>query len=98
MKFTNKQVTLATLAADSNEIYTPLTDAQIRAFTVHNPTEAPIDIVVTIGTIQMLTKTVTANATEVLGALFNQQLNKSEPLAMTGAGANVMLTVVEITE
>lgn len=98
MKFVNKQVALAALGAASNEIYMPVTDAQIRAFTVHNPTDTPIDIVVTIGAIQMLTKTVTANATEVLGALFNQQLKKSEPLTMTGSGANVMLTVVEITE
>lgn len=98
MKFINKQVTLATLGASSNEIYTPLTDAQIRAFTVHNPTAAPIDIVVTVGAIQMLKKTITADATEVLGSLFNQQLKKTEPLSMTGTGANVMLTVVEITE
>lgn len=98
MAFINQQAALVTLAAASNEIYTAITDAQIRAFTVHNPTEAPIDLVVTVGGVQLLTKTITANATEVLSQLFNQQLKKTEVLTMTGEGANVMLTVVEITE
>lgn len=98
MKFTNKQVALTTLGAASSEIYTAETDAQIRALTVHNPTAATIDIVVTVGTKQMLKKTITADATEVLSSLFNQQLKKTEILNMTGTGANVMLTVVEITE
>lgn len=98
MSFINKQAALVTLGAASNELYTPLSDAQIRAFTVHNPTEAPIDITVTVGAIKMLTKTIAANATDVLGTLFNQQLKKGAALSMTGTGINVMLTVVEITE
>lgn len=98
MKFINKQAALVTLGAASSEIYTPSTDAQIRAFTVHNPTAAPIDIEVNVGAVKLLTKTVTANATEVLSVLFNQQLKKGAALSMTGTGANVMLTVVEITE
>lgn len=98
MAFINKQAALVTLGAASNEIYTAPTDAQIRALTIHNPTAAPIDLIVTIGTTPMLTKTITANATEVLSQLFNQQLKKTEVLSISGAGANVMLTVVEITE
>ena len=98
MKYINKQAALITLSAASNEIYTPGTDAQIRAFTIHNPTAEPIDIEVSVGAVKLLTKTVTANATEVLSALFNQQLKKGAALSMTGTGANVMLTVVEITE
>jgi hypothetical protein len=98
MAFINKQAALVTLAAASNEIYTAPTDAQIRALTVHNPTETNIDLVVTVGGVQILTKTIVANSTEVLSQLFNQQLKKTEILTMTGDGANVMLTVVEITE
>lgn len=98
MKYINKQAALVTLGAASNEIYTPATDAQIRAFTVHNPTAEPIDIEVNVGAVKLLTKTITANATEVLSALFNQQLKKGAALSMTGTGANVLITVVEITE
>jgi len=46
----------------------------------------------------MIKKTITAGATEVISSLFNQQLVKDEPLTMTGEGANVLITVVEITE
>ena len=98
MAFINKQAALVTLGAASNEIYTAPTEAQIRALTVHNPTAANIDLVVTVGGTQILTKTIVANATEVVSQLFNQQLKKTEALSMTGTGANVMLTVVEITE
>lgn len=98
MAFINKQAALATLGAASTEIYTAVSDAQIRALTVHNPTAANIDLVVTVGGKQLLVKTIVANATEVLSQLFNQQLKKTQVLSMTGTGANVMLTVVEITE
>lgn len=98
MAFINKQAALVTLAVDSNEIYTAPTEVQIRALTVHNPTAENIDLVVTVAGVQMLTKTIVANATEVLSQLFNQQLKKTEVLSISGTGANVMLTVVEITE
>ena len=98
MKFINKQAAILTLIAESNEVYLPKTDAQIRALTVHNPTELPIDLVITITGLQMVKKTITAGATEVISSLFNQQLVKYEPLTMTGEGANVLITVVEITE
>lgn len=98
MKLTNKQAANTTLVAGSNTIYLPKTDAQIRAFTVHNPTADPIDTTVLISGKTYVKKTITGGATEVVASLFNQQLKKDEPLTMTGEGANVILTVVEITE
>lgn len=98
MKLVNKQAANITLAAASNTVYLPPTDAQIRAFTVHNPTLANIDVTVTVSGKLMVKKTITAGATEVISSLFNQQLKKDEPLTMTGEGANVLLTVVDITE
>lgn len=98
MKLVNKQAANITLATGSNTVYLPKTDAQIRAFTVHNSTASPIDTTVTVSGKLMVVKTVTAGATEVIASLFNQQLVKDEPLTMTGEGANVLLTVVEITE
>lgn len=98
MKLTNKQAANITLATGSNTVYLPKTDAQIRAFTVHNPTADPIDLTVEVSGKAMVKKTITANSTDVISPLFNQQLVKDEPLTMTGEGANVLLTVVEITE
>lgn len=98
MKLTNKQAFNGTLTTGSNTVYLPPTDAQIRAFTVHNPTAANIDVTVTVSGKLMVKKTITAGATEVISSLFNQQLKKDEPLTMTGEGANVLLTVVDITE
>ena len=98
MKLVNKQAANITLATGSNTVYLPKTDAQIRAFTMHNPTELPIDTIITVSGQVMVSKTVTAGATEVISSLFNQQLVKDEPLTMTGEGVNVLLTVVEITE
>lgn len=98
MKLTNKQAANITLAAGSNTVYLPKTDAQIRAFTVHNPTVDPIEVSVTVSGKVVVKKTITANSTDVISPLFNQQLVKDEPLTMTGEGANVLITVVEITE
>lgn len=98
MKLVNKQAANITLAAASNTVYLPKTDAQIRAFTVHNPTANPIDTTITVSGKTMVKKTITAGATEVISSLFNQQLKKDEPLTMTGEGVNVLLTVVDITE
>ncbi|WP_372844805.1 hypothetical protein [Psychrobacter sp.] len=98
MKLTNKQAANVTLATGSNTVYLPDTDAQIRAFTVSNSTAANIDLTVEVNGKQMVKKTITAGATEVISSLFNQQIVKDEPLTMTGEGVNVLLTVVEITE
>lgn len=98
MKLTNRQAANITLASGSNTVYLPKTDAQIRAFTVHNPTVDPIEVSVTVSGKVMVKKTITANSTDVISPLFNQQLVKDEPLTMTGEGANVLITVVEITE
>ena len=98
MKLINKQAANITLAAESNSVYLPKTDAQIRALTIHNPTTEPIDLTIEVSGQAMVKKTVTSGATEVISSLFNQQLKKDEPLTMTGEGVNVLLTVVEITE
>lgn len=98
MKLVNKQAANITLAAASNTVYLPKTDSQIRAFTVCNPTGVPIETTITVSGKLMVKKTITEGATEVIASLFNQQLKKDEPLTMTGEGANVLLTVVDITE
>lgn len=98
MKLINKQVANITLVTGSNTVYLPKTDAQIRALTIHNPTANPIDLTIEVNSKVMIKKTITSGATEVISSLFNQQLKKDEPLTMTGLGANVLLTVVEITE
>lgn len=98
MKLTNKQAANITLAAGSNAVYLPKTDAQIRALTVHNTTNDPNELIVIVNGKTLVKKTLSANATDVISPLFNQQLVKDEPLTMTGEGINVLLTVVEITE
>lgn len=98
MKLINKQAANITLAAESNTVYLPKTDAQIRALTIHNPTAEPIDLTIEVSGKSMIKKTITTGATEVISSLFNQQLVKDESLTMTGKGANVLITVVEITE
>ena len=97
MKFTNKQALNQTLTTGDNK-YTPTVNAEIRAFTVFNPTAANIDLVVTIPAKQYIKKTITANATETINQLLNQQLKPSEDVIVTGEGLNVLMTVVEITE
>lgn len=98
MKLTNKQAFNGTLTTGSNNVYLPKADAQIRAFTVHNTTTDPNELTVVVNGKTLVKKTLSANATDVISPLFNQQLVKDEPLTMTGAGINVLLTVVEITE
>lgn len=97
MSFTNKQAAELALTTDSNLLYTPPTDAQIRAFTVHNPTGAAVNYTVEVNALAMVSRSIAAGATEVVSTLFNQQLQADEPLTMTGEGLNVMVTVVEIT-
>ena len=97
MKFTNKQALNLTLVAGDNK-YTPTANSEIRAFTVFNPTDANIELVVRIATKQYIKKTVTAGATDTVNQLLNQQLKPSEDVVVTGEGLNVLMTVVEITE
>lgn len=97
MKFTNKQALNLTVMAGNNQ-YLPKADSQIRALTVHNPTLANIDMAISIGGKNYIKRTITAGATEIINQLFNQQLAKDVPMAITGIGLNVLLTVVEITE
>ena len=97
MKFTNKQALNQTLTAGDNK-YTPTVNAEIRAFTAFNPTADNIELVVKIADKQYIKKTVTANATETINQLLNQQLKPSEDVIVMGEGLNVLVTVVEITE
>lgn len=97
MKFTNKQALNLTLS-EGNNLYTPSAKSEIRAFTVFNPTDSNIQLVVTIAAKQYIKKTVTAGATDTVSQLLNQQLKPSEDVVVTGEGLNVLMTVVEITE
>ena len=97
MSFINKQAAAITLTAGSNAVYTPETEAQIRAFTAHNPTAALISFTVESNGLALVSRSIAAGTTEVVSSLFNQQLKTGEPLTMTGEGLNIMLTVVEIT-
>lgn len=97
MKFTNKQALNLTLSEGDN-LYTPSAKSEIRAFTVFNPTDSNIQLVVTIAAKQYIKKTVTAGATDTVNQLLNQQLRLGEDVVVTGEGLNVLMTVVEITE
>lgn len=72
--------------------------AQIRAFSVHNPTDDDVECVVVANGKTFVKKTVMPNATEIFGSLFNQQIGKDERLSITGDGLNVWVSVVEIVE
>lgn len=97
MKFTNKQALNLTLVAGDNT-YIAKADSQIRALTVYNPTSDSMDLAIKISGKQYIKKTITTGSTEVINQLFNQQLNKDEPMIITGTGLNVLMTLVEITE
>lgn len=96
MKYVHKQAICQTLSGQLDHISPE--KAEIRAFTVHNPTSDSVECVVTANGKVFVKKTVTPNATEILSALFNQQIGKDERLTITGDGLNVWLTVVEIVE
>lgn len=72
--------------------------SEIRAFTVHNPTDDDVECTVTANGKVFVKKTVTPSATEIFGSLFNQQIGKDERLSITGDGLNVWVSVVEIVE
>lgn len=96
MKFINKQAICQTISGQLD--YVSPENAQIRAFTVYNPTSDNVECTVAINSKVFIKKTVTASATEVLSGLFNQQIGKDERLTITGGGLNVWLTVVDIVE
>lgn len=73
-------------------------NAQIRAFTVHNPTSDNVECVVSVNSKTFIKKTITPNATEMLSGLFNQQIGKDERLTITGDSLNVWVSVVETVE
>lgn len=97
MKFNNKQALNTVLTAGDNS-YKATADSQIRALTVFNPTANNVDLTIKIGGKQYIKKTVTVGATEVINALFNQQIGKDELMISTGEGLNMLLTIVEMTE
>lgn len=94
MKFLNKQALNVVL--DGEQLYTAQSDVQIRAFTVHNPTSNNVDLTIKIGEQVYVKKMVATAQTEVINALFNQQIAKDETMTVTGDELNVLLTVVEI--
>lgn len=96
MKYVHKQAICQTLSGQLD--YVSLEKAEIRAFTVHNPTGDSVECAVTANGKVFIKKTVTPNATEILSALFNQQIGKDERLTITGDGLNVWVSVVEIVE
>lgn len=96
MKYINKQA-LNTTLVQSNNNFLPKADSQIRALTVHNPTDSHVDLTITIGSKAYIKKTIAAGSSEVISQIFNQHLNKDVPMAFTGTGLNVLMSVVEIT-
>lgn len=96
MKFINKQAICQTLSGQLD--YVSPEQAQIRAFTVHNPTSDSVECTVMANGKVFVKKTVTPNATEIFSGLFNQQIGKDERLSITGDGLNVWVSVVEIVE
>lgn len=95
-KFISKQVICQTI--NNTLDYISPEKAEIRAFTMHNPTDQNIECTVAVSGIVFIKKTVTAGATETLSLLFNQQIGKDNRLTIAGDGLNVCLTVVEIVE
>ncbi len=88
----------AALAGGSNTLYTAPagTLAQIRAFTAHNPTASPVDLVVLVNSVQHVKKTIAADATLVVSELLNHQVNAAQAVTATGTALNVILSVAEV--
>lgn len=88
----------AALAGGSNTLYTApaATVAQIRAFTAHNPTASPVDLVVLVNSVRHVKKTIAADASVVLSELLNQQVNAGQVVTATGAGLNLILSLAEV--
>lgn len=93
-----KQAYNDTLIAGSNTLYTAPADtlAQIRAFTAHNPTVLPKQLVVSVGGNQFVEKTLAADATLILSELLNHQVNAAQTITATGENLNVILSVAEV--
>lgn len=96
MKHIYKQAIRQTVSGNLD--YVSPENAQIRAFTVHNPTSDSVECTVAINALPFIKKTVTANATDILSGLFNQQIGKDERITITGDGLNVWVSVVETVE
>lgn len=96
MKFINKQAICQTINGQID--YVAVAESQIRAFTLYNPTSDNVECHVGINGKTFIKKTITPNATEMLGSLFNQQIGKDERLTIHGNGLNVWLSVVEIVD
>lgn len=94
MKFVNKQAVCQTISSQLD--YVSPEACQIRAFSLFNPNLYNVEYSVSLNGKMFVKGTVTPNATEVLSALFNQQIGKDERLTITGDGLNVWLTVVDI--
>lgn len=95
-KFINKQAICQTVGGQLD--YVSPEQAQIRAFTVHNPTSDSIECTVTANGKVFAKRTILANSSEMFTQLFNQQIGKDERLSITGDGLNVWVSVVEIVE
>lgn len=98
MSITYKQAFNATLAAGSNTLYTApaATLAQIRAFTAHNPTASPVDLVVLVNSVQLVKKTIAADASLVVSELLNHQVNAAQVVTATGTALTVILSLAEV--
>lgn len=98
MTTTYKQAFNGVLIAGTNALYTAPagTLAQIRAFTAHNPTAAPVDLVVLVDGNQIIKKAVAADASVVLSELLNQQVNAGQVVDATGTGLNLILSLAEV--
>lgn len=96
MKFINKQAICQTISGSLDYVSTE--QAQIRAFTVFNPTSDSVECTATLNGKAFVKRTILANKSEMFTQLFNQQIGKDERLTITGDKLNVWVSVVEIVE
>lgn len=96
MKFINKQAICQTISGSLDYVSTE--QAQIRAFTVFNPTSDSVECTVALNSKVFVKRTILANKSEMFTQLFNQQIGKDERLTITGDKLNVWVSVVEIVE
>lgn len=99
MIYVQKQANLSTLGDGDVEIYKATTNAQVRAFTVYNPSDKDnVICVVKVNDKELATKTLMPKKEIVLSFLFNQQIKPNDKIVVNGKGLNVMLTVTEIVD
>lgn len=96
MKFINKQAICQTISGSLDYVSTE--QAQIRAFTVFNPTSDSVECTAILNGRVFVKRTILANKSEMFTQLFNQQIGKDERLTITGDKLNVWVSVVEIVE